>query len=187
VADGLVRHGETEWSRSGQHTGHSDIPLTWRGEEQARRLGEKLGGRRFARVFTSPLARARDTAALAGYGEQAEPLDDLREWDYGSYEGRTTVEIREEIPGWTPWTHGFPDGETLEAFGQRADRVIAEIRAVGGEVLVFAHGHLLRVLAARWCELPPSEACRLMLDTATLSVLGDHHDLWCVRHWNMSS
>jgi len=190
VADGpdvvLVRHGETEWSLTGQHTGKADIPLTPRGEAQARdRLGSILGRRRFARVLASPLSRARETARLAGFPD-AEVLDDLREWDYGAYEGRTTVDIQAEMPGWTPWTHPMVGGESLEELGARCDRVLKVVDAVGDDVVLFAHGHFLRVLAARWCTLPASEGRRLLLDTATVGVLSRHHDLTCIRHWNVT-
>src|SRR5438105_3006464 len=152
----LVRHGETAWSLSGQHTGRSDIPLTGRGEEDARRLGERLGARPFARVFTSPLRRAARTCELAGYGAAAEVDPDLVEWDYGDYEGRTTADIHKERPGWRLFREGCPNGESLAAVGARADRAVARWRAVGGDVLVFSSGHFLRVVAARWLGLEPS-------------------------------
>src|ERR671936_19700 len=142
----LVRHGETEWSRTGRHTGRTDVPLTDRGREAARTVGEALADRRFALVLTSPLARAADTCRLAGLADGAGRRDDLMEWDYGAYEGRTTVDIREERPGWSLWSDGVPEGESAAEVGIRADRVVAELRATGGDAVVFAHGHVLRVL-----------------------------------------
>jgi probable phosphoglycerate mutase len=182
----LVRHGETAWSRSGQHTGRTDIPLL----EEGRRMGELLGAPlstwRFAAVWTSPLSRAAETCALAGYGGVAQHRPDLMEWDYGDYEGRTGDDIRGERPGWVLWRDGAPGGETAEQIGARADRVIAEALAQQGDVAVFAHGHLLRVLAARWVGLPPSEGRLFALSTASLSVLGwDSSGLQPVIHcWN---
>jgi broad specificity phosphatase PhoE len=178
----LVRHGETEWSRDGRHTGRTDVPLTELGRAQARLLGNALAERNFARVLTSPLARAADTARRAGY--EAEPRDELREWDYGAYEGRKTVEIREERPGWTLWQDGVPDGETAAEVAGRVDRVLEELRAVEGEVLLFAHGHLLRVLAARWIGLEPAAGRLLTLDPATISVLGYERETPVIRVWN---
>ena len=173
----LVRHGETAWTLSGQHTGRTDIPLTERGERDARELGARLRGLTFAKVLTSPLQRARRTGELAGFGEAAEVDPDLMEWDYGDYEGRRTSDIRAERPGWRLFEDGCPGGETLAELSTRADRVIARIRALESDVLVFAHGHLLRTLIARWIALPALEACRLSLDAASLSVLGYDHDL----------
>jgi len=188
VADGpdvvVVRHGETEWSRTGRHTGRSDIALTALGERQARALAPLLDGRRFARVLTSPLSRAATTARLAGYPD-AEVLDDLSEWDYGAIEGRTSAELQDETPGWTPWTHPLPGGEPVEALGARADRVIDAVAGAGGDVLVFAHSHLLRVLAARWCGLPAVEGRRLLLDTGCTGVLSTHSGDAVVRRWNV--
>ncbi|MDQ1694996.1 MAG: hypothetical protein QOJ03_349 [Frankiaceae bacterium] len=180
----LLRHGETEWSASGRHTGTTDIPLTERGEAAARGLGDRLAGHEFARVLTSPLKRARDTCTLAGLGDAAEVVDDLREWDYGDYEGRTTASIREEHPGWTVWADGCPAGESADDVGARADRVIADLRGSGGPVAVFAHGHLLRVLAARWSGLPARAGAVLALDTAALSVLGWEREQPVIRRWN---
>jgi len=145
----LIRHGETAWSRSGQHTGRTDIPLTEQGERQAVLLGRRLAGREFALVLTSPLQRARETCRLAGYGGAAREEPDLREWDYGVYEGRTTGEIRQEAPGWTIWSAAVRDGESAEEVGARGDRIIARCAEVGGDVALFAHGHVLRILAAR--------------------------------------
>ena len=151
----LVRHGETEWSREGKHTGHTDIPLTERGRLQAQAVRSALQDRHFALVLTSPLARALETCRLAGFGDVAELRDELREWDYGAFEGRRTIEIREERPGWTLWREGVPEGDTIDEVAARADRVIAELRAVQGDALLFAHGHVLRVLTARWLGLEP--------------------------------
>jgi probable phosphoglycerate mutase len=180
----LVRHGETEWSRSGKHTGHTDVPLTELGREQARAVGDALRGRELALVLTSPLGRALETCRLAGFGERAELREDLMEWDYGAYEGETTPEIREERPGWTLWREGVPDGETVDEVGARADRVIAEARSAASDVLLFAHGHVLRVLAARWLGLEPNGGQLLALDPATLSTLGYERETPVVRLWN---
>ena len=181
----LVRHGETEWSRDGRHTGNTDVPLTERGREQAEALGTALEGRSFARVLTSPLSRAAETARLAGFGD-AEPRDELREWDYGAYEGRKTAEIREERPGWTLWSDGVPDGETAAEVAARVDAVLAELRTAEGAALVIAHGHLLRVLAVRWIGLEPDAGRLLTLDPATFSVLGHERETPVIRVWNAS-
>ena len=183
----LARHGETEWSRTGRHTGRTDVPLTARGRDQAERLGRTLRGRTFSRVLSSPLGRALDTCRLAGFGDRAELVDDLREWDYGAYEGRTRLEIAAEIPGWTVWTHPIADGESLADLGRRTDRVIASLLPVGGDILIFSHGHILRVLAARWLEQPPLLGSRLELGTATLSELGWEHDRRVIEGWNAMS
>lgn len=182
----LVRHGETEWSRTGRHTGRTDVPLTEPGRQQARAVGAALGRRRFAVVLTSPLARAEETCRLAGFADVAERRDELQEWDYGAYEGRTTADIRTERPGWTIWADGVPEGETADDVGARADRVLAELQArLGdGDAAVFAHGHLLRVLAARWLDLPPSDGRLLALDTASISVLGFEREAKVIRLWN---
>ena len=180
----LVRHGETEWSRTGKHTGRTDIPLTERGREQARAVGAALESRRFERVLTSPLERAAETCRLAGFGDVAEPRDELMEWDYGDYEGRKTVDIREERPGWTLWQDGVPGGETAEDVGARVDRVIAGLRSLDGDAVVFAHGHLLRVLAARWLGLEPAAGQLFALDPATVSVLGYERETAVLRSWN---
>jgi broad specificity phosphatase PhoE len=182
----LARHGETEWSLSGQHTGRTDIPLTARGEYAAQSLGRRLKGATFARVLTSPLSRASRTCELAGFGDQAEADPDLQEWDYGRYEGRRTVDIRQERPGWSLFRDGCPGGESVEAIGTRADRVVARLRAVTGDVLVFSHGHILRVLAARWLGLPAGDARLFVLSTAALSILGYEHspDEPAIRLWN---
>ena len=183
----LVRHGETEWSRLGRHTGRTDIPLTEAGRDQARALGQRLDGRRFALVLTSPLSRATETAALAGHPDAEIDLD-LREWDYGDFEGRTTADIRTELPAWSIWAGPWRAGENADDVAARADRLLARCLdpAVEGDALLFAHGHLLRVLAARWIELPPSAGGRLALGTATLSVLGWDRDTRCIESWNLA-
>ena len=183
----LVRHGETEWSVSGQHTGRTDIPLTDTGRAQAEALGARLAGWQFERVLSSPLARALDTCRLAGMGDRVEVTDDLREWDYGEYEGRRTLDIREERPGWGLWVDGVPGGETVEEVGRRADRVIEGARHVEGHVALFAHGHVLRVLAARWVGLPPDHGRFLALSTASVSVLGWERETAVVERWNETS
>lgn len=180
----LIRHGETEWSRNGRHTGRTDIPLTEVGRDEAGMLAAKLRAWRFVRVVTSPLRRALDTCRLAGYGEAAEVRDELMEWDYGAYEGRTTKEIRREDPGWTVWTDGAPGGETAENVADRISPVVAELREVDGDVAVFGHGHLLRVLAARWLDLPPVEGRRFALGTTTVSVLGHERETRAILRWN---
>ena len=182
----LARHGETAWTLTGQHTGRTDIPLTARGEDQARSLAQRLAEAMFVRVLTSPLARAVQTCALAGFGGQAESDADLQEWDYGQYEGRRTADIRQECPGWDLFRDGCPGGESVAAVGARADRVIARLRAVDGHVLLFSHGHFLRVLAARWLGLPAGDARYFVLSTAALSILGYEHtrDEPALRLWN---
>jgi probable phosphoglycerate mutase len=180
----LIRHGATEWSVTGQHTGRTDIPLSEEGRRQAVRLGARLARERFALVLVSPLARARETAELAGFGEVAQVEPDLAEWDYGDYDGRTAVEIRQERSGWTPWHGGFPGGETLEEVAARAARVLARVRDVDGDVALFAHGHILRVIAACWLEQPPTAAARYYLATATLSVLGWERETTVIDRWN---
>jgi broad specificity phosphatase PhoE len=182
----LVRHGETEWSRTGRHTGRTDIPLTDRGREQARAAGEALADRRFVLVLTSPLSRARETCRLAGLDEQAVVRDELAEWDYGAYEGRKTVDIRQEHAGWSLWSDGVPEGESAAQVGARADRVIAELRDAGGDAAVFAHGHILRVLAARWLGLEASAGRLFALDPATISILGYERETAVIRAWNES-
>ena len=180
----LVRHGETEWSLSGQHTGRTDIPLTEHGRSQAQLLAEQLGDRQFALVLTSPLVRAVETCRLAGLAAQALQRPELMEWDYGAYEGRTTVDIRRERPGWTIWADGVPDGETAADVAARVDRVLDELRAAEGDAAVFGHGHLLRVLAARWLGLPPEAGRFFGLDTASISVLGHERETPVLRGWN---
>jgi broad specificity phosphatase PhoE len=181
----LARHGETEWSRGGKHTGRTDLSLTEEGRVQAELLGTSLAGIRFERVYTSPLSRAADTCRLAGLDGAAEVREELLEWDYGDYEGRTTPEIREERPGWLLWRDGCPGGEMAADVGARADRLLTELDEVEGTVALFAHGHVLRVLAARWLGLGPESGALLRLDTATVSVLGWERELAVVRRWNM--
>jgi probable phosphoglycerate mutase len=159
--------------------------LTEIGRSQARRLVDGFVGRRFALILSSPMTRALETARLAGFGDRVEVVDDLREWDYGEYEGLTTVEIRQRVPRWTVWTHPVPGGETSEAVGSRADRVIERIRSADGDVLVWAHGHLLRVLAARWIGLDATAGRRFALGTGSVSVLGWDHEAQAIRRWNV--
>ncbi len=182
----LVRHGETAWSLSGRHTGRTDLPLTERGEREADRLGERLKGLAFARVFTSPLRRAARSCELAGFGGAAEVDPDLAEWDYGEYEGRRTVDIRAERPGWRLFRDGCPGGESPEQIGERADRVVRRVRAVRGDVLIFSSGHFLRVLSARWLGLAPVAGGYFLLDTASLCALSYEHELSepAIRLWN---
>ena len=180
----LVRHGETEWARLGRHTGRTDIPLNERGRKQAVGLGERLHGHSFALVLTSPLARAADTARLGGFGDVAVVDDDLREWDYGDIEGMRTDEIRERHPGWTIWRGPWSGGETIDDVAARADRVLALVRDVDGDVLMFSHGHLLRVLAARWLGLGPAAGAMLALSTATISQLGWEREAHVIERWN---
>jgi broad specificity phosphatase PhoE len=178
----LLRHGATEWSRSGQHTGRTDVPLLEVGREQARAAGELLRSMTFAQVLTSPLLRARETAALAGFDGEVDP--DLLEWDYGAYEGLTSVEIQAKRPGWTLWTDGVVDGERAADVGRRVDRVIERARLVQGDTLCVAHGHVLRVLTARWLGLPPVGGRLFALGTGTVSILGWERDTPVVTLWN---
>jgi broad specificity phosphatase PhoE len=180
----LVRHGETEWSASGKHTSYTDIPLTDSGRRDAGFLRERLEGHELALVLVSPRARARVTAELAGFGEIAQVDDDLVEVDYGEYEGRTTPEIRVEVPGWSVWTHGSPGGETVDQVGERADRVIDRVLAADGDCAVFAHGHLLRILGARWIELPAVYGGNLLLHTASICELGFERERRAIVLWN---
>jgi broad specificity phosphatase PhoE len=180
----VFRHGETEWSATGRHTGSSDIDLTETGREAARRLRELIAGLTFATVLTSPMKRARDTCSLAGLGDRAIVDNDLREWDYGDYEGRTTPDIRSSRPDWTLWRDGCPGGESASQVGARVDRVTSRMRSEDGPIAVFGHGHCLRVLAARWTELPPQAGNVFALDTATVSRLGWEREQPVVRLWN---
>jgi len=180
----LIRHGETEWSLNGRHTGASDIPLTEKGRQVARRWQPFAAERTFALVLTSPLGRARETCVLAGLGERAEIDPDLREWDYGAYEGLTPQQIRAQQPGWMIFRDGCPSGESPQQVGTRVDRVIARMRGATGDVAAFAHGHVLRVLGARWLGLPPSAGSHFLLDTATVCVLSAYHGVPAIRRWN---
>ncbi len=180
----VVRHGETEWSATGRHTGSTDVELTADGRASAGTLGAALAGWRFALVLTSPLQRARETATLAGFPD-AVVDPDLVEWDYGEYEGITTPEIRETVPGWSVWTHPVPGGESGEDVAARADRVIARVERAGGDVAIFSHGHYLRVLAARWLEQPPQLGGRLLLGTPCLGVLGHDRERRALERWNL--
>jgi probable phosphoglycerate mutase len=182
----LVRHGDTEWSRVGRHTGRTDIPLTASGREQAATLRARLRTWGFGLVLVSPLRRARETCAIAGYGDRAVVDDDLMEWDYGEIEGRTTAEWRESHPGWNLWEQGCPGGESVEQVGERAGRVIARVVAAGDDAVLFAHGHLLRILTARWLELPALAARSLALETIAVSVLGWNEDDRVLSRWNMA-
>ncbi|HVT65534.1 MAG TPA: histidine phosphatase family protein [Mycobacteriales bacterium] len=182
----LVRHGETEWSASGKHTGSTDIALTDAGRQAAAALAATLSKESFSLVLTSPLSRARDTCALAGLGDRAVVADDLREWNYGDYEGLTTAEIRERRPGWTVFTDGCPGGESPEQVAERADRVVARAREAEGDVIAFSHGHLLRVLAVRWVGLPPQAGAHLALATASVSVLGWEREVPVISSWDLT-
>lgn len=183
----LVRHGETEWSATGKHTGRSDIPLTAAGAEAARKVADRLQGLSVAAVWTSPSQRARTTSELAGFGDRAVVKDDLAEWNYGAYEGLTTKQILVDRPGWQLFRDGCPQGEAAADVGARADRIIAGFRQAGGSALVFSSAHFLRVLAARWLGLPPEGGAHFVLDTASISVLGYEHDLTepVIRRWNL--
>jgi broad specificity phosphatase PhoE len=182
----LVRHGETEWSRTGQHTGRTDVLLTPAGRLQAEALGRQLRGRSFALVLTSPLGRARETCRLAGYGSIAQAMDDLREWDYGIYEGRTTAAIRTVEPSWSIWTHPVPEGESVHEVGARARRVIDRVLSGGDDVALFSHGHLLRILTACWIGRPPSDGRLFALATASISVLGWERETRVIQLWNLT-
>ena len=180
----LIRHGETEWSLSGQHTGSTDIPLTDHGEAVARLLAPVLADRDFSLVLCSPLQRARRTCELAGLGEQAHIDPDLAEWNYGSYEGLKPAAIREQHPGWLVFRDGCPEGESPAEVGERVDRVIRRVRQNGGRVALFAHGHVFRVFVARWIELAPSYGAHFLLDTSTLTILSYYRGIPAVKCWN---
>jgi broad specificity phosphatase PhoE len=180
----LVRHGETEWSRDGRHTGRTDIPLTEQGREDARRLAVALQGWQFARVLVSPLQRAVETCALAGLGEGAELRPELMEWDYGDYEGLTYAEIRASRPDWNLWRDGCPGGEMPEDVGRRVDPLVAELRDAGADIALFAHGHVLRVLGSRWIDQPPAQGAHLGLSTASVSLLGNEREAPTIHRWN---
>lgn len=181
----LIRHGETEWSVAKRHTGRTDIPLTPVGEHQAAALRQTLGGQKFALVLCSPLRRARETCRLAGYGQTAMITDDLLEWDYGIYEGRTTQEIRCENPDWSIWATSVPQGELLEQVGDRAQRLIQRASTIDGPVALFAHAHILRVLTACWLGLSPEAGRLFVLDTASVSVLGYEREMRVISKWNI--
>ena len=180
----LARHGETEWSRDRRHTGRTDVPLTDQGRRQAKALRARLEGRGFAKVLVSALSRAVETCRLAGLGDRAERRSELVELDYGEAEGLTTAQLRERVPGWTVWTHDTPGAETLEQVATRLQPLIEELRATDGDVAIFAHGHVLRVLAALWIGMPPQGGARLALQTGTLSTLAWEHETQVVRAWN---
>ena len=180
----VVRHGETDWSAEGRHTGRKDVALSQIGRQQAEQLRQRLGDQPFSLVLTSPLRRARDTCNIAGFADRALVDADLCEWDYGSYEGRTSAAIRKEIPNWEIWDSGVQGGESVQQVGERADRVILRVLEAPSSSLIFAHGHLLRILAARWLGLPPASGRFLALNTAAVSVLGYEREHRVLRHWN---
>jgi probable phosphoglycerate mutase len=180
----LLRHGETEWTISGRHTGRSDIPLTDAGREEARAAGERIAGMRFDRVITSPMERAVETCRLAGFGDGATTDDALLEWDYGDYEGVTTAEIQETVPDWSLFVQGCPGGESAADVGARVDPLVDAARSGKGNWLFAAHGHVLRVVGARWVGLPPEDGVLLNLGTAAVCVLGFEHDRPVITHWN---
>jgi probable phosphoglycerate mutase len=180
----LFRHGETEWSLNGRHTGTTDIPLTENSRRLAKLLAAALAKEKFAQVLTSPLKRARETCELAGFGARAEIDRDLMEWNYGAYEGLTPEEIHAQAPGWMIFTDGCPGGESPAQVSARADRLVTRIRSGEGDVALFAHGHLFRTLAARWLGLPAAAGSHFLLDTATLNVLSYYRDVPAVKRWN---
>lgn len=182
----LIRHGETEWSISGRHTGVTDLPLTEHGRRMAKLLRPVLAKESFTLVLTSPLQRARETCELAGVGGRYEIDRDLMEWNYGAYEGLTTEQIRAQAPGWILFRDGGPGGETPDQIGARVDRVIARVRAVDGDVVLFAHGHFFRVFAARWLGFPAGAGCHFLLDTATLNILSYYQEMPAVKRWNVA-
>jgi broad specificity phosphatase PhoE len=180
----LIRHGETEWSQSGKHTGRTDVPLTEAGRRRAEALRPVLGRRSFALVLTSPLVRALETCRIAGFAEGCQADADLAEWHYGIFEGRKTAEIRSELPKWSIWQTHVPQGEDIERVATRADRIIEKVSAVEGNVALFSHGHLLRIMTARWLGLPPQDGRFFALDTGTISTLGHERETRVVRGWN---
>jgi broad specificity phosphatase PhoE len=180
----LIRHGETEWSLSGAHTSRTDISLTDRGRQRAQKIRQYLQGKSFSMVLTSPMQRARETCSIAGFGDAAQIDSDLSEWNYGIYEGRTTKDIQKEVPDWSVWSSPIIDGETIDQVAERANRVIARAAAKGGSVALFAHGHILRILAACWIQSPPIMGSRLALGTGTVSTLGFEHVTRVISMWN---
>lgn len=180
----LIRHGETAWSLSGAHTGTTDLPLTAEGERRATALGKLLNGKHFALVLTSPMQRARETCRLAGYADGAQVDANLSEWNYGSYEGLSTPDIRKDRPGWDLWKDGVPEGETVEQVYARAAKIISRAVEAQGDVALFAHGHILRILTACWLQLPPNAGRLFALSTATLSVLGYEREQRVISRWN---
>lgn len=182
----VVRHGTTSWSRAGRHTGRSDVPLEEDGRREALAVGRRLHGHRFTLVLSSPLARARETCSLAGFGREAQIDEDLAEWDYGEYEGLTTAQIRSQRPGWLLWRDGVLGGESLASLCRRADRLVVLARSAEGDVLAFGHGHILRVICARWVGLPPGEASKFFLAPGSLGVLGWEREIPAVLRWNDS-
>ena len=182
-----MRHGDTEWALSGAHTSRTDLPLLPSGIKQGQELAPKLKNHKFALVLSSPLQRARETCRLAGLSNGCQITDDLKEWDYGQYEGRSTAEIHKENPNWQLWRDGVPQGETLDQVGTRVQRVIERSLAAGDNVALFAHGHVLRILTAVWLGLPPKDGQFFALNTGTISVLGFEHEYRVIRRWNCSS
>ncbi len=180
----VIRHGETEWSLSGQHTGVTDIPLTENGRNLAKLLHPVLAKESFALVLTSPLRRAKETCTLSGFGDQAEVDSNLMEWNYGDYEGLTSDQIHEKTPGWLIFIDGAPGGEAPEQVGERADQVIKRVKAVKGNVALFAHGHIFRVLVARWIDLPSEDGRKFLLNTGTLNILSFYRGIPAVKQWN---
>ena len=180
----LIRHGETEWAKNGRHTGRSDIPLTDAGREQAGFLLPIFDDVKFDRILSSPLQRALETAKLAGLSPSVELDEELLEWDYGDYEGLTTKQIRERVSDWSIWTHLCPNGETIGQVSQRADRVVARLRSISGNVAIFSHGHFLRILVSRWIGLPADHGSRFLLGTSTLSILGYENEVPVIKTWN---
>jgi broad specificity phosphatase PhoE len=180
----IVRHGETEWSANGRHTSRTDLPLTEEGRRRAAEIGTELSGQRFALILCSPLRRARETCELAGFGHVAETFEDLREWDYGEYEGLTTPEIKAQNPDWNLWRDGCPGGERPEQIGARVDRVLGRMRDANADVLAFAHGHVLRVLTARWLQMKPAAGARFALGAGAIGVLGHERETEVLARWN---
>jgi len=182
----LVRHGETEWSLSGAHTGSTDLPLTKAGSARAKAVGRFFAGRPFALVLASPLKRARETCRLAGYGDIAQTESNLREWNYGDYEGRTTAEIRAQLPGWSLWLQGVPNGESIDQVANRARAIIERASKADGDVALFGHGHILRILTACWLGLEPADGRLFALSTGSVSLLGYERETRVISLWNRS-